>query len=140
MNLERYTAVERDVGCGIVTLNRREMLKLLGSGIIILIDAPAALPQVRRRSRYPEDFNAFLRIGADGRVTGFTGKIEMGQGIHTSFAQMLADELDVSLSVVDMVMGDTQRCPADMATVGSRSTKEFGPALRAAGAQARYTL
>lgn len=140
MNPECYTAVERDLGCEPVTLNRREMLKLLGSGIIILIDAPAALPQVRRRSRYPEDFNAFLRIGADGRVTGFTGKIEMGQGIHTSFAQMLADELDVSLSVVDMVMGDTQRCPADMATVGSRSTREFGPALRAAGAQARSVL
>ena len=142
MNSERYTAVERDVVCEPITLNRREMLKLLGSGIIILIHAPEApaLLQDRRRSRYPEDINAFLRIGADGRVTGFTGKIEMGQGIHTSFAQMLADELDVSLSAVDMVMGDTQRCPADMATVGSRSTRTFGPALRAAGAQARSVL
>ncbi|UCG31735.1 MAG: molybdopterin-dependent oxidoreductase, partial [Phycisphaerales bacterium] len=107
MNSERYSTVERDVVCEPVTLSRREMLKLLGSGIIILIEAPEApaLLQERRRSRYPEDFNAFLRIGADGRVTGFTGKIEMGQGIHTSFAQMLADELDVSLSAVDMVMG-----------------------------------
>jgi nicotinate dehydrogenase subunit B len=142
MSSERYTAVERDVVCEPVTLSRREMLKLLGSGIIIVIYAPEApaLLQDRRRSRYPADFNAFLRIGADGRVTGFTGKIEMGQGIHTSFAQMLADELDVSLSAVDMVMGDTLRCPADMATVGSRSTKEFGPALRAAGAQARAVL
>ena len=142
MTLDSYTAVERDLGSEPLTLDRREMLKLLGSGIIILIEAPEApaLLQERRRSRYPEDFNAFLRIGADGRVTGFTGKIEMGQGIHTSFAQMLADELDVSLSAVDMVMGDTQRCPADMATVGSRSTREFGPALRAAGAQARAVL
>jgi nicotinate dehydrogenase subunit B len=142
MNSERHTAVERDIVCEPMTLNRREMLKLLGSGIIILIYAPEApaLLQDRRRSRYPEDFNAFLRIGTDGRVTGFSGKIEMGQGIHTSFAQMLADELDVSLSAVDMVMGDTQRCPADMATVGSRSTKEFGPVLRAAGAQARAVL
>ena len=72
MNSERYTAVERDVVCEPITLNRREMLKLLGSGIIILIhvpEAPAAL-QPPRRSRYPEDFNAFLRIGADGRGTG----------------------------------------------------------------------
>jgi nicotinate dehydrogenase subunit B len=142
MKSERYTAVERDVVGAPLSLNRREVLKLLGSGIIIVIaapEAPASL-QGRRRNRYPEDFNAFLRIGADGRVTGFTGKIEMGQGIHTSFAQMLADELDVSLSAVDMVMGDTQRCPADMATVGSRSTKDFGPALRTAGAQARSVL
>ncbi|MHC4383979.1 MAG: xanthine dehydrogenase family protein molybdopterin-binding subunit [Planctomycetota bacterium] len=142
MSLEHYTAVERDAGYEPVTLDRREMLKLLGSGIIILIPAPegAAFAQGRRRSRYPENFNAFLQVGADGHVTGFSGKIEMGQGIHTSFAQMLADELDVSLSAVDMVMGDTARCPADMATVGSRSTTGFGPALRAAGAQARAVL
>jgi isoquinoline 1-oxidoreductase len=142
MSLDAYTLVERDAGYAPIELDRREMLKILGSGIIILIPASevAAFPQGRRRSRYPEDFNAFLRIGEDGRVTGFTGKIEMGQGIHTSFAQMLADELDVSLSAVDMVMGDTQRCPADMATVGSRSTTGFGPTLRAAGAQARAVL
>jgi isoquinoline 1-oxidoreductase len=142
MSLQRYDAVERDAGWEPLTIDRREMLKLLGSGIIILIPAreTTAFPQGRRGSRYPDDLNAFLRIGADGRVTGFTGKIEMGQGIHTSFAQMLADELDVSLSAVDMVMGDTARCPADMATVGSRSTTTFGPALRAAGAQARAVL
>jgi nicotinate dehydrogenase subunit B len=142
MNQQHYTTGERDVVCEPATLSRREMLKLLGSGIIILIhgpEVPAAL-QGQWRTRYPEDFNAFLRIGADGRVTGFTGKIEMGQGLYTSFAQMLADELDVSLSAVHMIMGDTQRCPADMATVGSRSTKEFGPVLRAAGAKARAVL
>jgi CO/xanthine dehydrogenase Mo-binding subunit len=143
MSLDDYTAIERDVGYRPVTLDRREMLKLLGTGIIILIPAPevVAFPQRRRReSRYPEDFNAFLRIGEDGRVTCFSGKIEMGQGIHTSLAQMLADELDVPLSSVDMVMGDTLRCPADMATVGSLSTRIFGPALRRAGAQARAVL
>lgn len=142
MKATRYTSVERDAGCRSETIDRREMLKLMGSGIIIVHLAPEAVASVQdgRRSRHPEDFNALLRIGADGRVTGFTGKIEMGQGIHTSFAQMLADELDVPLSSVDMIMGDTQRCPADMATVGSRSTKEFGPALRAAGAQVRAVL
>jgi len=64
----------------------------------------------------------------------------MGQGIITSFAQMLAEELDVQLDSVDMVMGDTTLCPYDGGTTGSRSTKYFGPPLRKAAAQARAVL
>ena len=64
----------------------------------------------------------------------------MGQGIITSLAQMLADELDVSLESVDMVMGDTDLCPYDMGTWGSMSTRFFGPPLRQAGAEARRVL
>jgi isoquinoline 1-oxidoreductase len=79
-------------------------------------------------------------IGEDGRVSCFTGKIEMGQGIHTSLAQMLAEELDVPLDLVDMVMGDTALCPYDSGTFGSRSTKYFGPPLRQAAAEARAVL
>ena len=123
-------------------LTRRELLKLLGGGIIILfsIGAPSVL-QARRRGRgYPDDFNAYLRIGADGRVTCFTGKIEMGQGVITSLAQMLADELDATLESVDMVMGDTSLCPWDMGTFGSMTTRFFGPALRAAAAEAKAVL
>jgi len=119
-------------------MNRRSFLQTLGGGIIILFIGGDVLAQrPGGRSRLPEDFNAFLRIGEDGRVTCFTGKIEMGQGIVTSLAQMLADELDVSLDSVDMVMGDTDLCPWDGGTHGSMTTRFFGPALRAAGAQAR---
>ena len=64
----------------------------------------------------------------------------MGQGIVTSLAQMLADELDVPLEAVDMVMGDTDRCPFDRGTWGSLSTRVFGPELRAAGARAKAIL
>ncbi|MHC4890010.1 MAG: xanthine dehydrogenase family protein molybdopterin-binding subunit, partial [Planctomycetota bacterium] len=123
-------------------LTRREFVKLLGGGIIILcsLGDPSVL-QARRRGRgYPDDFNAYLRIGADGRVTCFTGKIEMGQGVITSLAQMLADELDATLESVDMVMGDTSLCPWDMGTFGSMTTRFFGPALRAAAAEARAVL
>jgi isoquinoline 1-oxidoreductase len=73
-------------------------------------------------------------------VTCFTGKIEMGQGIVTSLAQMLADDLDVPLDSVDMVMGDTDLCPWDMGTFGSMSTRFFGPPLREAAAEARAIL
>ena len=64
----------------------------------------------------------------------------MGQGVHTSLAQMLADELEVPLDVVDMVMGDTDLCPWDMGTFGSMTTRFFGPPLRAAAAEAREVL
>ncbi len=64
----------------------------------------------------------------------------MGQGPITSLAQELADELDVPLDVIDMVMGDTDLCPWDMGTFGSMTTRFFGPALRTAGAQARQVL
>ena len=64
----------------------------------------------------------------------------MGQGVVTSLAQMLADELDVSFDHVDMVMGDTDLCPWDMGTFGSRSTRFFGPPLREAAAEARSVL
>lgn len=130
---------------GIMSLpiDRRDFLKGLGGGIIILFyvgPTSAVQAQRRRRFDYPEDFNAYLRIAPDGRVTCFTGKIEMGQGIVTSLAQMLAEELDVSLESVDMVMGDTDLCPWDMGTFGSMSTRFFGPPLREAGATARAVL
>jgi nicotinate dehydrogenase subunit B len=123
-------------------LTRREFVKCLGGGIIIFfcIGDLSVLEAQRRGRAYPEDFNAYLRIGGDGRVTCFTGKVELGQGVITSLAQMLADELDVTLESVDMVMGDTALCPWDMGTFGSMSTRFFGPPLRAAGAAAKAVL
>lgn len=124
-------------------LSRREFMKLAGGGIVILftVGDPFSLEAQRRRGQsLPDDFNAFLRIGEDGRVTGFTGKIEMGQGVITSLAQMLADELNVNLDSVDLVMGDTDLCPWDMGTFGSMTTRFFGPPFRAAAAEAKGVL
>ncbi len=126
-------------------LDRREFIKLFGGGIVILVSLrdAEALPQQRRRRvrpELPEDFNAFLRIGEDGRVSCFTGKVELGQGIITSLAQMLADELEVSLDSVDMVMGDTDLCPWDMGTFGSMTTRFFGAPLRESAAKAIAVL
>ena len=101
------------------SLSRREFLKVVGGGIIVFFSVGESTAQERRPPGYqglPGDFNAFLRIGANGRVTCFTGKIELGQCILTSLAQMLADELDVRLESVDLVMGDTVLCPWDMGT------------------------
>ncbi len=124
-------------------LNRREFLKLVGGGILVFSTVRCSWAQEGGRGRgraLPEDFNAFLRIGEDGKVTGYTGKIEMGQGVITSLAQMLADELDVPYDSVHMVMGDTALCPWDRGTFGSMTTRFFGPPFRAAAAEAKAVL
>ncbi len=123
-------------------VDRRDFLKITGGGIFVLFvfGDMSLLAQQRLRQNLPADFNAFLKVGEDGRVSCYTGKIEMGQGVITSLAQMLADEIDVGIDKVDMVMGDTELCPWDMGTFGSMTTRFFGPALRAAGAEARNVL
>ncbi len=126
-------------------LSRRGFLSLAGgSGLYVLFrvggtfaQEPAHLP---RNQGYPTDFNAYLRIGANGRTTCFVGKVELGQGTMTSLAQLLAEELDVAFDTVDMVMGDTDLSPWDMGTFGSLSIRQFGPVLRAAAAEARAVL
>ncbi len=127
------------------SMNRRNFLKLTGGGIVIfftLKDSSVFAEEklMEYQQALPKDFNAFLKIEESGKVKCFTGKIEMGQGVITSLAQMLADELDVKLDSVEMVMGDTDLCPWDMGTFGSMSTRFFGPPLRAAGAEARQVL
>jgi nicotinate dehydrogenase subunit B len=132
---------QNNTGSGI---NRRDFFRLLGGGILILfqpwniIDINA-LPAEQQRS-LPKDYNAFLHIAEDGTVTCYTGKIEMGQGIITSLAMEMADELNVPLEKVKVVLGDTELCPYDGGTWGSMSTRGFGPNMRAAAAEARGVL
>jgi len=142
MNDDEFQICERSSNDGLYPLSRREFLQSIGSGIIILFtvgNAPVAEGQRRDRRERP-DFNAYLRIGEDGTITCFTGKVELGQGVATSLSQTLADELDVPLESVDMVMGDTALCPYDAGTWGSMTTPYFGPVLRAAAAEARAVL
>jgi nicotinate dehydrogenase subunit B len=118
--------------------SRRTFLKSL-TGIVVLVRfAPRTL--LAQGRGYPTDVNAYLHIAEDGHVTVFSGKIEMGQGVMTSLAQEAAEDLGVSLDAIEMVMGDTGRCPWDMGTFGSLTTRMFGPALRAAAAEARAIL
>ncbi|HXX65156.1 MAG TPA: molybdopterin cofactor-binding domain-containing protein [Bacteroidota bacterium] len=127
-------------------MNRRDFLKSAGTGIYLFFrigDLSFITQEGTGRPQAPSlptDFNAYLRIAEDGSVSCYTGKIEMGQGVFTSLAQELADEMDVALDAVTVVMGDTDLCPYDMGTWGSMSTRGFGPGLRRAGAEARQVL
>ncbi len=121
-----------------LSLDRRDFLKLIGGGIIVFFTCDAT--DLFGQASYPTDFNAYLRIAENGKVTVFSGKIEMGQGVITSLAQEAADELGVALESIEMVMGDTDLCPYDSGTYGSMSTRFFGPAVRAAAAEAKRVL
>ena len=132
----------------LLSQSRRTFLKRLGGGIVVFVGFRGRLPSANADTpagrmgdqAVPTDFNAFVRIAEDGRVSCFTGKIEMGQGPITSLVQMLADELDVAYERVDILMGDTDLCPWDRGTWGSLTTRQFGPLLRAAAAEARAVL
>jgi len=122
-------------------MSRRSFIKLTGGGILLYFTLTNLDLYAQADTReMPSDFNAYLKIGVDGRVTCFTGKIEMGQGVITSLGQMFADEIDVALEKIDMVMGNTDLTPWDMGTFGSMSTPYFGAELRKAGAKARNVL
>ena len=129
---------------GAPALSRRELLARAGSGLFLWfsVDGLAAQEPARLPARqgYPTDLNAYLRIAPDGRVTCFSGKVELGQGATTVLAQILAEELDVAYDQVDEVLGDTELYPYDMGTFGSMNVRFFGPALPGAGAEARAIL
>jgi len=128
-------------------LSRRDFLKLGGTGLVVFfwvgpLDAfqQAPQPYTEAPPSTPTDFNAFLQIRSDGRVTCMVGRVELGQGLQTAAAQLVAEELDFPLDAIDMVMGDTDVCPWDVGTFGSQSMRVLGPILRGATAEARAVL
>ncbi|MBT8336493.1 MAG: molybdopterin-dependent oxidoreductase [Gemmatimonadetes bacterium] len=119
---------------------------LVGTGaLFVAVSAPAlssladrwALPRSLRDNR---TLDTWLRIDAGGTVTAFSGKVELGQGIRTALAQIVSDELDVSIDRLRMASVDTGRSPDEGRTAGSDSVADSGSALRHAAAQARRIL
>jgi nicotinate dehydrogenase subunit B len=128
-------------------LKRREFFQMLGAGIAVFAAAretaaqgQQSRPHAARKEQVPQNIDAWLHIGEDGTVTGFTGKAEIGQNIRTSLAQTIADELRVPFESVRMVTADTMLCPFDMGTFGSRSTPTMTPQLRSVAWAARDLL
>ncbi len=83
---------------------------------------------------------AWLHLAADGSVTGFSGKVDVGQGNSGAFAALIAEELRLPLESVLVVLGDTDLCPFDQGTFGSRSMPDAAPLLARAAAAARCVL
>ncbi len=127
----------------IFEVNRRDLFKLLGAGLVVGVCSRGLPGQESGRyqaQQIPEDVDSWLHIASDGKVTVFTGKVEMGQNIRTSLTQQVAEELHVSPESISLVMGDTDVTPFDMGTFGSRTTPQMGTQLRNAAAAAREAL
>lgn len=128
-------------------LNRRRFFKVLGGGLAVafvfqdLLNLPTADAAAPAASGLPTNqIGAWIHIVEDGTIQVYTGKVEVGQNIRTSLAQVVAEELHVPVEDINMVMGDTELVPYDAGTFGSRTTPHMGPQLRKAAATARQAL
>ncbi|MFZ1377721.1 MAG: molybdopterin cofactor-binding domain-containing protein [Geothrix sp.] len=124
-------------------MRRRTFLQGAAAGALTLFfttPAGAAPVEPTRPGTYLEDFNAYLKISADGRVGCYVGKTELGQGAMTVLAMLVAEELELDPAQVDMLLGDTDLCPWDLPTGGSLTMWHTAPVLRGAAAEARAVL
>lgn len=125
-------------------LSRRAMLA--GGGAVIVSFAlarhgfaqqPAATPKLPGDLSKTPMLDAWIGIDASGKITVFTGKAELGQGIKTALTQCAAEELAVQPDAIDLVTADTGRTPDEGYTAGSHSMQDSGVAIRHAAAQVR---
>ena len=123
-------------------VSRRAVLRGGGALIVSFSLAPHLLAQERLPGALQGTplLDAWLRIGADGAITVFTGKCELGQGIKTALLQVAAEQLCVEMKAITLVTSDTDRTPAEGYTAGSLSMQDSGTAIMHACAQARGIL
>jgi len=125
-------------------LTRRRLLQagglvmvssLLPVSLNALADTPAAVGDL------PLDrVDSFIGLTADGRVTAFNGHVDLGTGIRTALAQIVADEISVPFDHVTVILGDTQRTPDQGPTIASATIQVTSIPLRQAAAQVRQLL
>ncbi len=102
--------------------------------------AAAAGAEAAVRSVEPESLDSWLAVARDGTVTLFTGRVDLGTGTETVFAQFVADELDVPIGQVRVVMGDTRLTPDQGKTTASLNVVRGSQPVRVAAAEARVAL
>ena len=120
--------------------NRREFVQVLGAGLMISMST-RALPGQRRGGRgRATKMSERFHVGTDGTVTVLTGKVEVGQGSRTQITQAAAEELRLPLGRIRVIMADTELCPNDGGTAGSRTTPSTVPQVRMAAAAVREVL
>src|SRR5260221_14794040 len=132
-----------------LSLSRREFLKASGA-LVVSAAGPAfigeALAQAAAGSAggkpplVPTELDSWVAIAPDGRVTAFFGKMDMGQSLDIAIAQIVADELDVAVDKVDVVMGDTALTCNQGGASGSTGIQSGARPLRSASAHARRRL
>ena len=121
-------------------VTRRQFLQGAGALVIHIGTSRTFAAELPRSLAANPEIDRWLRVDLDGTVSVFSGKCELGQGIKTALAQIVADELDVSIARIRMQTVDTARSPNEGGTVGSNSVQDSGAALRMAAAEARQIL
>lgn len=114
----------------------RGWFDVMGDGLVVVLPPPEPAPDAWSTA----GGGAWLHVSSTGLVTAFTGKVDVGQDNRTALRLLVAEELPVALDNVLLVMGDTDLCPYDMGTFGSRSMPDAGSALRQVAAHARTLL
>ena len=111
----------------------REYFDLLGDGLVVALEPEQHEPG----AFWLAGGGAWLHYGVDRTVTAFAGKVEIGQDNRTALSMIVADELQITHRSVRLAMGDTDLCPFDIGTFGSRSLPGAGEDLRVCAAAAR---
>lgn len=119
--------------------NRREFL-LSGAALVVSFSIPAIAKSadaaelvenaVIGKPVTPDEVDSFLSINAQGDVTVYSGKVELGTGVRTALIQIVAEELDLPIEKVSIVEGDTALTPDQGVTAGSLSIEKGGMQLR----------
>jgi CO/xanthine dehydrogenase Mo-binding subunit len=123
-------------------ISRRDAL--LGSGALIVIFSFAgsrvAHTQTSGKPLALTDVDSFLAIDKTGKVTVYSGKVDLGTGVTTALRQIVAEELDVPIDHIELIEGDTLLTPDQGTTWGSLTVQIGGMQLRQASAAARQAL
>src|SRR5213593_2516546 len=128
-----------------LSLSRREFLKASGA-LVVSAAGPAFVGEALAQAAggkpplVPTELDSWVAILPDGRVTAFFGKMDMGQSLDIAIAQIVADELDVAVDKVDVVMGDTALTCNQGGASGSTGIQTGARPLRSAAAEARRLL
>src|SRR6266568_4836416 len=109
-------------------------------GLETVLGINSALAQGARPPLVPNELASYVAINADGSVSAFFGKMDMGQGLFVAIGQMVAEELDVPFKAVTVIMGDTATSVNQGGASGSTGVQSGGKQMRMAAAEARRVL
>ena len=125
-----------------MSLTRRDFLKTSGALIVTFSMAPESVFAQRLDGASSNQVDGWLSINADGSITAYTGKCELGHGLYTAQTQLIAEELSVPFNRVKLIQCDTALTPDQGTTSGAQShpTNFNQGALALAGATAREAL
>src|ERR1700734_2000005 len=123
----------------IPSLSRRDALKL-AAGALIVRFAMGQTADSPSKPLNPSEVDSFLAIHADGSVTIYTSKVDVGTGLATAFRQTAAEELGIPVNRFTVIEGDTALVPDHGGTGGSSGIPRGAADIRRAAATARFAL